>query len=272
MRYSIGEFASITGVTADTLRLYEKHNILRPLKDDHNKYRYFHDLDARNLLMSRWYRSMMIPLHDVSSLINGGTMQQALGKLEESKHNLQEQLRKSTLLLNKINEIHTEIEQIRNRLRECQIKSVPGRYRLKQTDQNRLLKEHALKQLVNEWMDLLPFTFFCFRIENWLEVLNQKELQYSWGVSLTEDDMRALEVEENDYMEYLPPATCLTSVIYVSEKEPFGVSCFQFMLDEIKAAGHLMNGDITGKILLNEYTEERGSYLEVNIPIQPAVA
>ncbi|WP_340008072.1 MerR family transcriptional regulator [Paenibacillus sp. FSL K6-0276] len=53
MKYCIGEFASILGVTADTLRLYEKHDIVRPTKDNSNNYRYFNDLDVRDLLMSR---------------------------------------------------------------------------------------------------------------------------------------------------------------------------------------------------------------------------
>lgn len=267
MRYSIGEFATITGVSTDTLRLYEKQDIIRPLKDHSNNYRYYNDLDVRSLLMSRWYRSMQIPLYDVSKLINGGTSHQVMDKIEESKLNLEEQIRKSTLLLNKMNEIQTELGQVEERLQKCQIKQLPGRYRLKQTNQNRLLKEPFLKGVVNEWMELLPFTFFCFRIENWNETPDNDMFEYSWGVTLTEEDLMNLNVGISDGVEYLPPVRCLSSVIRTSAQESFSVNSFRFMLDKLAARGHKVTGNITGKLLLNEYIQEDpGSYLEINIP------
>lgn len=35
--YSIGEFSEITGLTIDTLRFYEKQEIIRPDRDDNNR-------------------------------------------------------------------------------------------------------------------------------------------------------------------------------------------------------------------------------------------
>lgn len=37
MGYSIGEFSEITGLTIDTLRFYEKQEIIRPDRDDNNR-------------------------------------------------------------------------------------------------------------------------------------------------------------------------------------------------------------------------------------------
>ena len=33
MKYTIGKFSEILGVTVDTLRLYEKRGIIKPIKD-----------------------------------------------------------------------------------------------------------------------------------------------------------------------------------------------------------------------------------------------
>ncbi|WP_068781010.1 MerR family transcriptional regulator [Paenibacillus sp. GM2] len=267
MRYSIGEFASIIGVSADTLRLYEKQGIIRPLKDHSNNYRYYNDLDVRSLLMSRLYRSLNIPLQDVSELINGATAQQVQQQLLQSKTNLDEQIRRSTLLLKKMDEIETELGQIEERLHQCRIKLLPPRYRLKQTSQDRLLKEPYLKETVNEWMELLPFTYFCFRIENWNDAPDNYPLKYSWGMTLTQDDMLNLNVRVSDGVENLPSVRCLSSVIRTSAEDSFTVEAFQFMLDELAAQGYKAKGDITGKLLLNEYIQKApGSYLEVNIP------
>ncbi len=69
MKYTISEFAELLGITVDTLRLYEKYEIIKPFKDKKNNYRYFDDIDARNMLMSRWYRSLEIPIQEAALLI-----------------------------------------------------------------------------------------------------------------------------------------------------------------------------------------------------------
>ena len=84
LKYMIGYFASILGLTTDTLRLYEKHDIVSPQKDDHNHYRYFSDLDARNLLMSRWFRSAEMSLQETVVLVNESPTGCILRSFEES--------------------------------------------------------------------------------------------------------------------------------------------------------------------------------------------
>lgn len=269
MRYSIGEFASILGVTVDTLRLYERQDIIRPLKDHTNNYRYFNDLDARNLLMSRWYRSMNIPLQDVSDLINNATSDRIKDTIKSVQLNLEEEIKRSTLLLNKITEINHELDTISESLNQCQVKQVPGMYRLKQTHKNDLLKEDCLKGAVNAWMELLPFTFYSFRIDNSREDIYGKDgLDYSWGLSLLEDEMHKLDLEINDSVQYIPPAMCVTSVILCDHTEYLMRESFQFMIDFLEASQYTITGDITGKILLNEKIDEESNwYLQINIPI-----
>lgn len=269
MKYSIGEFASILGVTADTLRLYEKHDIVRPMKDQHNNYRYFSDLDARNLLSSRWYRSMQIPLQDVAGLINDAPAEQVIQSIAGARQQLEEEIRRSVMLLDKINEIHAELERIGEALYACRIREVPGMYRIQQTDKNQLLQKECLKRTVQAWMELLPFTFYSFRIENPESVLGTAELEYSWGLALMETDQRKLEVGVNESMEYIGPSTCITAVIASSYEKELGRESFQFMLDYAEAEGLAITGDIRGKILFTERVSRRNqTYLEIDIPLE----
>ncbi|MFC7678834.1 MerR family transcriptional regulator [Paenibacillus sp. GCM10028914] len=266
-KYTIGAFAAISGVSPDTLRLYEKLNIVCPHKNCNNNYRYYNDLDIRNVLMSRWYRSLNISLHDVSNLMNGGNSRQIIDRIAESKQNLEEHIRNCTLLLAKLNDIHKESEDIEDRINQCQIKHIPGRYRIKQTCQNSLLREFDWESTIREWMDLLPHTFFSFRIENTHEI-TCNPLQYNWGICLTEDDAAKLQVTVPDEVEYLPPTRCLSSVVHTSPQAPFSMKSFAFMLEEIANQGLEIKGDITGKIILTEHIEQTlSSYLEVNIPV-----
>ncbi|WP_241781578.1 MerR family transcriptional regulator [Paenibacillus sp. DMB5] len=146
MKYSIGEFASILGITADTLRLYEKHDIVKPEKGCRNNYRYFNDLDARNLLSSRWYRSMQIPLQNVAELVSEAPAERVVESIYAAQLQLEEEIRRSTMLLDKINSIHKGLTELGDTLYKCRIKQMAGMYRLQQTDKNQLLQKECLKQ------------------------------------------------------------------------------------------------------------------------------
>ncbi|WP_342563549.1 MerR family transcriptional regulator [Paenibacillus sp. FSL R7-0345] len=268
MKYSIGEFASILGITADTLRLYEKHDIVRPEKGCRNNYRYFNDLDARNLLSSRWYRSMQIPLQNVAGLINGAPAERVVDSIYTAQLQLEEEIRWSTMLLDTIRTIHNELVGLEDKLCKCRIKQMPGMYRLQQTEKNQLLQKECLKQTVQAWMDLLPFTFYSFRTENTDNLGSGGELDYNWGLALLEEDQQKLGVCIDDSMQYIPSGTCISSVIVTSYEDYLEQEAFQFMLDYAWEQGYNVDGDVYGKILFTErLQDENRTYLEINIPI-----
>lgn len=270
VKYCIGEFASILGVTADTLRLYEKHDIVRPTKDNSNKYRYFNDLDARDLLMSRWYRSMGIPLPEVATLMKESSLEQVMGRMQETESNLEEEIKRKTMLLKKMNEIHNELRELDSYLYTCKLKQLPGMYRLKQTDKNALLKNDIVKSLVNTWMDLLPYAFYSFRIEDTgIFFSENNNFNYSWGLTLLEDEAQQFEMDSEEYAEYISPSLCISATILCTDEKYITKNSLQFMFDYIEANHYSISGDVVGKLLLTEKIEGHNrSYLEVNIPIK----
>jgi len=268
MKYTISEFAELLGITADTLRLYEKYGIIKPFKDKRNNYRYFDDMDARNMLISRWYRSMEIPIQEAAVL----TMQASLGyvaeKIKERERDLEEEIKKKTMLLDKLAEITGSLEQAGVNLNKCTRKELPGIYRLRQTDKNKLVKDEALSGRAEEWMKLLPYAFFSFRINNRNLITNDTSFDYNWGLALYEEDVRRLDLQTDGFIEYMEPKTCISSVI-VSSGEYIMRDSLQFMFEHLRKSHYTMNGDIFGKIIAAENAgSKRQYYLEVNIPIQ----
>lgn len=268
MRYSIGQFAEILGVTPDTLRLYEKYDIIRPIKDDKNNYRYFNDLDCRDLLLSRWYRSMQIPLHDVSALTKNSSLENVIEIMSNKQLNLEEEIREKTRLLNKIAEIKDEICGIKPALNKCIKKKLPGIYRLKQTYKDLLLKDEMMISMANKWMNLLPFTFQSFEIF-YNEIFSEENcFGYDWGLAIYEDEAHDFNIEKNENIEYISPSTYISSIIMSPHREGIKKNTLQFMLNFIEENQFSIAGNIIGKILLTEKIDgESISYLEVNIPI-----
>jgi hypothetical protein len=181
---------------------------------------------------------------------------------------LEAEIRRSTLLLHKMEEIHKELRGIGDYLYKCRIKQVPGMYRIQQTDKNTLLQKDGLKRTVQAWMELLPFTFYSFHIEANDSINRNSELNYSWGLALLEADQEKLAVCINDSVEYIQPCTCISSVIVGLGEEDIEQKAFQFMLDYAEEHRYAITGDITGKILFTERRgEEHKTYLEINVPI-----
>lgn len=273
MKYCIKEFASLLGLTVDTLRLYEKLEIVSPFQDERNRYRYFDDLDARGLLMSRWYRSMGIPLHEAADLMKEGSLEEAAEAVHAAKEQLEEEMRRSARLLKRLDEIDGDLNGLSDRLFRCSIRRVPGVYRLKQTDRNRLLRSDELKQPASRWMDRLPFAFYSFRIEP-SELLRAGDsgFDHNWGLAMTEEDYKQAGFghpeESPESIEYFPPSACLTSVIAAPDCEVLQRGTLAFMLEKLEQRGIRPKNGAWGQLLLTEKTAEgRRSYLEVSIPI-----
>lgn len=269
MKYTIGHFASILGLTTDTLRLYEKHDIVCPQKGDSNHYRYFSDLDARNLLMSRWFRSAEIPLQETAALVNESSSTCILHSFEESRENIQSEIENKQRLLKRITEMMNEISEAEHNLYQCKIKKQQGFFRIKQTNKNELLPPNGLQEIVSQWMERLPFLFYSFRIVNAQVLLEEGDhFEYNWGISLLEDEVESIKEEWRTLIEYIPPATCLSSYITLYQDDDIAPQHFKHMADQLLQEGHTLVKDIVGKIIFVEKTKQCSkTFLEVSIPI-----
>ncbi|MTI49136.1 MerR family transcriptional regulator [Sporosalibacterium faouarense] len=269
MKYTIGEFADMLGVTVDTLRLYEKHDIIKPIRDNRNNYRYFNDLDARDLLMSRWYRSIEIPLQEAAILTKDSSIDSIIEKIEETQLNLEEEIKRKSMLLNKITEINDSLRAIENKLNKCEKRKLPGIYRIKQTSKNTLLKDDHLRSIVDTWMNILPFSFYSCKIEYQEFLSNKDSFGYSWGLAIFEDCINDFEIKTDSNVEYIESKTYIYSVICNSQEDYITRKSLQHIVDYIEKNGYSIAGDIIGKIIVNEkFNNESKGYLEIYIPIQ----
>jgi DNA-binding transcriptional MerR regulator len=63
-KYSIGEFARMIGINAQTPRYYEKIGLIQSKKQE-NRYRYYSDVDCRRVLESRLHSSLGFTLKEM---------------------------------------------------------------------------------------------------------------------------------------------------------------------------------------------------------------
>lgn len=108
MRYSIGQAAKISGLTAHTLRFYEKEGLLPFVQKTGSGLRVFSDNDMGWLEMIECLKGVGMPLKDIKQYIDwfregDSTLQQRLDMFEQQRERLEAQMTQLQKYMNKIN-------------------------------------------------------------------------------------------------------------------------------------------------------------------------
>ena len=97
MGYSIGQVAKKNGLTAHTLRYYEKEGLLPFVKKNSSGLRVFSDTDIGWLVMIECLKGTGMPLKGIKQYIDwfiegDSTLEKRLQMFKDQKHKLQEQM------------------------------------------------------------------------------------------------------------------------------------------------------------------------------------
>ncbi|MFV0439769.1 MAG: MerR family transcriptional regulator [Lachnospirales bacterium] len=72
MKYKSGDFQKILGISRETLRFFESKNLVSPIRDVMNNYRYYDTLDLNKIVAYKFYRSLEFSLDDAIEMVNVG--------------------------------------------------------------------------------------------------------------------------------------------------------------------------------------------------------
>ena len=119
MGYSIGQVAKKTGLTAHTLRYYEKEGLLPFVKKNSSGLRVFSDNDIGWLVMIECLKGTGMPLKGIKQYIDwfiegDSTLEKRLQMFKEQKQKLQEQMAQLQKHMEKIDyKIHLYEEAVK---------------------------------------------------------------------------------------------------------------------------------------------------------------
>ena len=69
MEYSLHELCQLSGVSARTLRYYDEIGLLKPVRVDVTRYRYYDDTSITTLQTILFYRALRVPLSEIRHLL-----------------------------------------------------------------------------------------------------------------------------------------------------------------------------------------------------------
>lgn len=265
MKYTIGEFASLIGVTPDTLRLYEKKGIIVPYKDEENAYRYYSDLDVRQVLMSRWYRSLMIPLEQVSAMTNDYSYEEIEETLVNQRGIIQEKIETLQSISDCIDNTLEAIQGVGTLHKMI----LPEWYRISQTQENILHSSGKKTSTAKGLMDLLPISFYTC-------VIHLDSFNTQWGLAVEAKELSErvrsrykIDIKE---LEYYPRTPVIRTTIRLKGQEELNHNSISHVLETVKERGYRLDDKpVLAKLLftdgLSKNCNHKTAYIQLLIPI-----
>ena len=104
----ISELAAKTGLSAHTIRFYEKHDLIRASERSEAGYRYYNDSDIRRAEFVKAARNIGFSLEDISQLLSI--------RVDKTSHSCQEVTDITQHKLDEVNEKLSELESMQNTL------------------------------------------------------------------------------------------------------------------------------------------------------------
>ncbi|MBP3488343.1 MAG: MerR family transcriptional regulator [Roseburia sp.] len=254
-KFPIGDTSKMFGISANTLRYYEKMGILHSIRDENNNYRYYDLAGITTLHSVIFLRSLGLPIEkiqnyfidsDVAALKEG--IAQTKTELKDQITELQKKLRYLTYLSEEISNIEAHLSQI------C-IKESPKWYIAALAD------ELDIKNYISENIDTYN-KFSCFTYATFImksgSLLNRSYDYSGYGVIFE-------PLAGNDIPNYpvIEPRKCVYCPFVGNEQEI--LDHYNIINDWIKERHLEVSGDVIERLIMSSAEK---LFIEIWIPIK----
>ncbi len=123
----IGELARLFNISTDTLRHYDKIDLLKPDFNEKTDYRYYSIRNFFKLSRILFFKSIDISLEDIKKYMKNKNRDNLLSMLKKKEEEIDIKINSLINLRNKLHAKHELLDSINNELDQIKIKRIPGR-------------------------------------------------------------------------------------------------------------------------------------------------
>ena len=125
--YKIGDVAKILGISADSMRYYEKMGIVKPYKVKSNDYRYYEAWDINFIIDCLWFKQFGFGMKEIAQMVSSISYDELEDTLRIASRQLREELSFQKMLLSRLEEQVNHLEVSKTLLNQCDIQDSPPR-------------------------------------------------------------------------------------------------------------------------------------------------
>ncbi len=268
--YKIGELSYIFGLSNDAIRYYESRGILSPKRNEESGYRYYDSWDINFLLDCLWYRSFGFTVSEIEQMIHTDDLQDIEQRCRRRESKLIKSISEQQKLLKQVSHMHRRVSEAKLRLGQFSLEDSPEMVwqcqRSRITDEEGELVRGQGAETVRQWtkyMELIGHTFIMPPKNE--QVFNE----YSWGFSLTPEQLSQLHMDIPDSAVYIPSYRSVYSVFVAGDEGSFMKCIHDQVIDPVKAMGYRITNPPIGNLIVRVHENgEMRRYIEVWVPIE----
>ena len=191
-RYRISAFSRRSGISADTLRYYEKLGVVSAQRQTNNDYRSYDDHDLIMAAQLRMMRSVDAPLSLLTPQANPHTLDTFERHLAAEQESLTAQIDALSAKLRRVQVLSSELEECRLSAGKCREVEYPETLNLDLPDE---MPDDALAAMIARWQSNQPFVhLYCMLDEDALRAPGEGPMQARLGFGVLADYAQRLDL------------------------------------------------------------------------------
>lgn len=270
MEYRIGEVSKLLGLPVETIRYYEKEQIITPKRQENSDYRTYETWDIFFLMECMRYRSFDISLKDISKMLHNESLDFFVERIGFKQQVIDEKLRYYQMLDRKISAYKDKLASLPHNVGCYWFVNTPE-YRYftyVQREDGDYYGEVEEKPLFPHWLKQIPFVEFTHHI-TFADIADPRIDRDAWGLCVESADAALLNLPLNADVLIRPAGLCLCTVMDLGDYGNLTLRQFDPLVAYIRDHGIVPEGDIIGKILTRVHADGKmHRYIEYTIPIK----
>lgn len=263
--YTVGEVAKCLGISRDTLKFYEKKNLINP-KQEENGYRKYNIIDINEVVTINFYRDIDIEIKQIQEIRKADNVDIIESILDEKKKKLEEEIKYKKLLLERIEDIKADYKSMEENLDKFSIREMKPIV---------ITNEIIMKEDINQmYSEILEKYDYSNRIKKAVNLSGLSRMLYfnSKGV-LSEKYIFYEKVDKviNEKRKIISYPKCIYTVLAVpiiNQENNIDDDMIAYTMEFAKELGYKILGITFINLLFNGYKNgENIQYLEVYIPV-----
>lgn len=229
MLFKIGEISKVLGVTPESIRRYEKANLVKAIKDEKTGYRYF-DLCSFNILSRiRFYRKCGFTLNECHDLLHAKKTKDIPPFFNQRVQELETEIKFKQKSILRLNELTQTLEDIPKSLNTFQHVQSPDFYYVPYSTNGVIKAETLHKQLILDFMDLMPLSNAS---PLFLQGKNDfQDATYYYGLVI---EKKYLGNEDVSHAYHFPSGDAIYTCIECSENDILNIAMFDHLFTYAK--------------------------------------
>lgn len=266
MDYKIGNVAELLGISSQAIRYYEARGVVNPDKSKLNNYRNFSTWDLDILIRTRILRSYGYSISEVTEILNNPDVLDLQEKFKSQEEKIKETIEWNLNLLSRIKEEDKNIMDSMGMEGKYLIQNRPGMYRLEAPMEMNKQEEIEYRKFTKKWIDMAPFIYGSIRVSK--ENYENRQDNFYFGQVIDGDYKDYFNIKENKYITYLPPKSCLYTIIKFNSETGFSTNLLNQTIEYMNSQGLELKGDVITRIgLLNRLDNKYNCYHQSWFPI-----